>query len=83
MLPNAIAKRQGKIMFKKDMVPRSGIEPPTLRSSGACSTTELPRHGKIIVSMQACLFLSTSNVMVHFINFCSLSTLKITPFSIH
>lgn len=26
------------------MVPRSGIEPPTLRSSGACSTTELPRH---------------------------------------
>jgi hypothetical protein len=26
------------------MVPREGIEPSTLRSSGACSTTELPRH---------------------------------------
>jgi len=24
------------------MVPRDGIEPSTLRSSGACSTTELP-----------------------------------------
>ena len=26
------------------MVPGEGIEPSTLRSSGACSTTELPRH---------------------------------------
>ena len=28
----------------KYMVPREGIEPPTRRSSGVCSTTELPRR---------------------------------------
>ncbi len=33
-----------KMNSNKKMVPGSGIEPPTLRSSGACSTTELPRQ---------------------------------------
>ena len=29
-------------IIRKKMVPRNGIEPPTLCSSGRCSTTELP-----------------------------------------
>ncbi len=36
--------------FKLDLrrvVPGDGIEPSTPRSSGACSTTELPRHYKL------------------------------------
>lgn len=29
--------------MRREYVPREGIEPPTRRSSGVCSTTELPR----------------------------------------
>lgn len=42
-------------------MPRSGIEPPTLRSSGACSTTELPRQVKEkSVSITVLIFLILS-----------------------